>query len=97
MPIPDCFKVDNISMKATPIYHSSMSSVVDPIESKETIQQVNLPAALDLNCDNNNNNGERNQNRQVAVPSDDILSNYSQRSDVVLVSFNDVAEMGDEG
>lgn len=69
----------------------------DSPKTKEIVPLVNIQERNDGNCDDNNNSGKTNQNCQVAAPSDDILSNCSQRSDIVLVSLNEDFETGGDG
>lgn len=97
VPIPDCFKVDNIPPNEPPTNLLEISATEIP-KSKHTVEEGVVPELAESSCDNNNNNGELNQNSQVtaAAQFDDVVSNYSQRSDIVLVSLNDDSEAGGE-
>lgn len=66
----------------------------DSVKSQELLKRANNQKSSDGNCDDNNNSG---QNGQLTAQSDDLLSNYSQRTDIVLVSLNDDSDIGEDG
>lgn len=67
------------------------------IKGKHTIQKSNMQEITANNCDDNNNTGKKNQNCQLAGSSDDVLSNYSQKSDIIFISLKDDTDTADEG
>lgn len=73
-------------------------NMTNPAVDKHITQPTNIAEMSTCNnCDDNNNSGKKNQNSQISIPSDNILSNYSQKTDIVFISVNDDSDTADDG